>query len=78
MKFPHCDNRILHKNGECEYCDRYPEWQELRETWKIAFTGHPPAPDETACPADIAVMWEERGDYNQWGGNRRKLNENLP
>jgi len=41
-QFPHCDQRVLHALGECEYCDRHPEWQALREAWGIAFTGHPP------------------------------------
>ena len=43
-QFPHCDARILHAPGECEYCDLHPEWQELRKVWGIAFTGHLPGP----------------------------------
>lgn len=70
MRFPHCDERILHAPGECEYCDRHENWQMLRQVWKIAFTGHSPEHGETACPADLAVLFEERGDYNEWGGNR--------
>lgn len=42
MRFPHCDQRVLHRPGECRYCDLHPEWQELRERWGIAFTGHSP------------------------------------
>lgn len=41
-QFPHCDQRILHAPGECEYCDGHPEWQALREAWGIAYTGHAP------------------------------------
>lgn len=37
---PHCDFKVLHRPGECRYCDSFPEWQELRELWGIAFTGH--------------------------------------
>jgi hypothetical protein len=37
---PHCDGKVLHAPGECEYCDMHPDWQELREMWGIAFTGH--------------------------------------
>lgn len=41
--FPHCDSRILHApEDDCEYCNRHPEWQRLREAWGIAFTGHAP------------------------------------
>ena len=72
IRYPHCDQRVLHAPGECEYCDMNPEWQELRKVWSIAFSGHSPKPGETACPADLAVMFQERGDYNQWGGNRAR------
>lgn len=41
--FPHCDQRVLHAPGECEFCDACPEWQALRKAWGIAFTGHIPA-----------------------------------
>lgn len=36
---PHCDQRILHAPGECRHCDAFPDWQELRAKWGIAFTG---------------------------------------
>jgi hypothetical protein len=39
---PHCDQRILHAPGDCWACDLYPDWQELRTKWGIAFTGHQP------------------------------------
>lgn len=48
-RFPHCDQRILHAPGECEYCDANPQWQELRKAWGIAFTGHTPAIDGDRC-----------------------------
>lgn len=70
MRYPHCDQRILHAPSECKYCDGVPEWQELRRAWGIAFSGHSPEHGQTACPADLAVLFMERGDYNQWGGNR--------
>ena len=41
-QFPHCDTRVLHAPGECEFCDGQPVWQALRRAWGIAFTGHPP------------------------------------
>lgn len=88
-KFPHCDPRILHANGECEHCDKYSDWQELRKSWQIAFTGHKTvdAPgvrrdndDRTVkydavlpCPADYI-----RGDaHTRWGGNRATTDVNI-
>lgn len=65
-QFPHCDPRILHAYGECQYCDMHPEWQELRLTWGIAFTGYEPEGKELPCPADHA-----RGDkHTLWPGNQ--------
>jgi hypothetical protein len=56
VRFPHCDQRILHAPGECEYCDMAPEWQQLRIDWGICFTGHNPDFTSTwvQCPADVA------------------------
>lgn len=71
LQFPHCDDRILHAPGECKYCDGHPDWQELRKRWNIAFTGHAAEHGQTACPTDLAVLFNERGDYNQWPGNQR-------
>ncbi|MEU7174649.1 MULTISPECIES: hypothetical protein [Micromonospora] len=42
---PHCDQAVLHAPGECTYCDAHPDWQELRQLWGIAFTGHTPKID---------------------------------
>ena len=62
---PHCDPRILHAPGECEYCDCHSEWQTLRMMWGIAFTGYTPEEKELPCPADYA-----RGETHKlWGGN---------
>lgn len=66
-QFPHCDPRVLHAPGECQYCDMHPDWQKLREVWSICFTGYEPEEDkkELPCPA-----WFARGDNCQkWGGN---------
>lgn len=70
MQFPHCDARILHDPEDgCKYCNMYPEWQELRRGWCVAFTGHLPDPnsDTVMCPADYA---RERSAYEAWKGNR--------
>jgi hypothetical protein len=68
VQFPHCDSRVLHRPGECEYCDRHPEWQQLREVWGINFTGGTD-PKKAPCPAtrdrDVATI-------HRWGGNRPK------
>ena len=67
-QFPHCDQRILHAPGECNYCDENPNWQELRVAWGIAFTNYEPEGTELPCPANYA-----RGDLvNKWGGNQAK------
>ncbi len=74
---PHCDARVLHAPNECRYCDKHPEWQELRKIWGIAFTGHSydkngkPAKDEYGdilqpCPAEADRGMES---INGWGGN---------
>lgn len=65
-EFPHCDQRILHAPGECEFCDIHSDWQALRWAWGIAFTGWEPEGTELPCPADHA-----RGDgHKLWPGNR--------
>ncbi len=66
-QFPHCDQRVLHAPGECGYCDKHREWQELRVAWGIAFTGYEPEDGEIECPSDRA---RGRGGAHVWGGNR--------
>ena len=70
-QFPHCDSRVLHAPGECEFCDLHPEWQELREGWGISFTGHQPEGDWVTmpCPADAARPQGASNDHRRWGGN---------
>jgi hypothetical protein len=69
-QFPHCDSRILHAPGECEFCDDCAEWQELRKAWRIAFTGHAPEEGMLPCPADAARPPGSPGDHRRWGGNK--------
>jgi hypothetical protein len=69
---PHCDSAILHAPGECKYCDQHPNWQELRQLWGIAFTGHQPVVNEygwqeIACPSDIN---RPGGAAARWPGNQ--------
>lgn len=71
--FPHCDTRILHAPGECQYCDGYSDWQELRKLWGIAFTSHAPETTEWGtelpCPADANRPPNSPSDHRQWPGN---------
>lgn len=64
-QYPHCDMRVLHAPGECSYCDRHPDWQELREAWGINFTGHHDD-KKLLCPAEHIRPIET---INRWGGN---------
>lgn len=76
-QFPHCDPCVLHAPGECKYCDKHPEWQELRQSWDINFTGksgdHDPYSKWLPCPSDY-----NRGlaGAHMWPGNQpRPKNE---
>jgi len=65
-QFPHCDALVLHAPGECEYCDRHPDWQQLRQMWGINFTGKT-QPTKAPCPAERRRSVEK---IHRWGGNR--------
>lgn len=64
---PHCDQRILHAPGECDHCDKHPDWQALRQLWGIAFTGYQPEGKELPDPATAARGIE---CVNTWTGNQ--------
>lgn len=64
-QFPHCDQRVLHAPGECEYCDLHPEWQALRISWGISFTGHDDG--DLVCPATVRRDVET---IHRWSGNQ--------
>jgi hypothetical protein len=82
LQFPHCDAKVLHAPGECVYCDRRPEWQELRKAWGIAFTGQKNATRKAwvdgelkdvpalTCPSEIDRPLET---INAWPGNRASI-----
>lgn len=57
---------VLHAPGECEYCDRHPDWQELRHIWGVNFTGHN-EPEKTTCPAERMRAVDV---INKWSGNQ--------
>lgn len=65
MTWPHCDARILHAPGECEYCDERGDLQLARTAWGINFTGHY-EPEMYLCPAEDR---RDLGVIEQWGGN---------
>ena len=62
---PHCDQSVLHAPGECEYCDHYPDWQEMRDRQRINFTGHQD-PDKAPCPSTAFRALET---LEKWHGN---------
>jgi hypothetical protein len=66
MQFPHCDPRVLHAPGACEFCDMHPDWQELRRMWNINFTGHYD-PEKMQCPAEAERPFDV---IEMWSGNR--------
>jgi hypothetical protein len=65
-QFPHCDELVLHREGSCEYCDAYPEWQELRALWGINFTGESD-PNKIPCPS---THRRSLNSVHAWPGNR--------
>lgn len=72
-QFPHCDQKVLHAPGECEFCDAHKDWQELRKAWGIRFTGHSydgnKVDGEMSCPAEFARTIHT---IEAWSGNRPK------
>lgn len=63
---PHCDSTILHAPGACPYCDEYPDWQQLRETWQMNFTNQYDI-GKAPCPS---VYFRNPADRDAWPGNR--------
>lgn len=69
MQFPHCDPNILHSpKWGCKYCNAHPDWQALRETWGINFTGEHD-PKKLPCPS-LRFRGEDRvHGEGAWHGN---------
>jgi hypothetical protein len=64
--YPHCDARVLHAPGECEYCDEFAsDLQEQRIDQRINFTGH----DDPDLLPDPATQARPVETINRWGGN---------
>lgn len=71
---PHCDPSVLHsEESGCEYCQKFPDWQELRRRWRINFTGEND-PDKAPCPA---THFRPLETINRWGGNVPKVTTDL-
>lgn len=64
---PHCDASILHSPGACEFCDAYPDWQQYRQTARIAFTDEPITDSKAPCPS---TWFRDPIVAAAWGGNR--------
>lgn len=65
IAYPHCDSKILHAPGHCEYCDRHPVLQQARVNLGINFTGESD-PAKGKCPAEV----DRPLNYiNLWTGN---------
>lgn len=62
---PHCDQRVLHAPGVCEFCDEYPDWQKLRVAQGINFTGEYD-PERSPDPATWA---RPQSQLERWHGN---------
>ena len=71
---PHCDGSVLHAPGKCEYCDMNPEWQALRQVWRINFSDEND-PQKTPCPS---TMDRPASVINKWGGNVARPGEPQP
>jgi hypothetical protein len=64
---PHCDQTVLHAPGECSSCDLYPDWQEMRQLWKMNFTGQ----EDLELAPDPASWFRDPDLIDKWFGNRR-------
>ncbi len=62
---PHCDPSILHAPGACQYCDRHPDWQRLRDLWRINCTNEND-PDKAPCPS---AYFRNPAVRDRWYGN---------
>lgn len=71
--FPHCDSRVLHAPGECQFCDMYPLAQAQRRDAGLNFTGHHEAGKAT-CPSELARPLEV---IERWPGNRATAPESM-
>lgn len=63
--FPHCDPRVLHSPGVCDYCDKVPALQEYRR-----MCGLPYVDDLQVTDAILPGENRDRRSAEAWGGNQ--------
>lgn len=68
VQYPHCDSLVLHAPGDCQFCDKHPDWQLSRIKAGINFTGGKD-PDKAPCPSEFYRPVET---INKWPGNTPK------
>ncbi len=64
---PHCDAYVLHRPGNCEFCDHFPVLQAFRRDHRIAFTDDDHQDYERPCPA---TLFRDPTTIHRWYGNR--------
>jgi hypothetical protein len=58
---------VLHKPGDCAYCDKHPDIQADRIAAHVRFTGEQEPADWRPCPSEV----ERPADLiHRWPGNR--------
>lgn len=72
-QYPHCDQYVLHRLGECEYCDlpKYQPLHDYRNKNNINHTGEND-PAKLTCPAEAL---RTKDIIDKWGGNRAATKE---
>jgi hypothetical protein len=70
----HCDGRVIHAPGECEYCDKYGVMQQIqRMALMVCFTNQTPEQLTTKGWKPCPAMYVRGADsINSWGGNVAK------
>lgn len=64
--FPHCDERVLHSPGLCEFCDKAEVLQKYRQMLNLSYTDELQANDPLLPGED-----RSRASADAWGGNRK-------
>jgi len=67
---PHCDAYVLHKPGDCQFCDDFPVLQAFRREHQIAFTDDNMLDNTCPCPA---TLFRSTETIHLWHGNRPYL-----
>lgn len=65
--YPHCDNRVLHSPGVCDFCDKADTLQQYRRMLGLKYTDELQANDALLPGQD-----RTRASADAWGGNRKE------